>query len=162
MRRAGTSGSGPRSRRCWSSSMRSPAGHVCCSSESPAAGGAQFERRQQAVQALARALVTETQAEENNSGWFVPWPELTAELVVGGSSRCFVQRMLEERDEPFVELAPSLTAFIMAQYPGLQREPRPQNGRQTRMTESRSCSVCRYASRIARRACSTRSATLQA
>ena len=52
--------------------------------ESPLDAGAEFERRQQPLQALARALVTETQAEENNSGWFVPWSELTAELVVGG------------------------------------------------------------------------------
>jgi hypothetical protein len=80
--------------------------------------GPDVERRQHALQALARALVTDAQAEENNSGWFVPWPELTAELVVGGLVAVLRKRIDEGPQEPFVELAPSLTAFIMAQYPG--------------------------------------------
>jgi hypothetical protein len=63
-------------------------------------------------------LVTETQAEENNSGWFVRWPELTAELVVGGVLTVLRNRLLDASREPFVELAPSLIAFIMAHYPG--------------------------------------------
>jgi AcrR family transcriptional regulator len=94
------------------------------------ASGSQLELRQQAVQALARALVTETQAEKNNSGWFVPWPELTAELVVGGVVSVLRKHMLEDAQRPFVELAPSLTAFIIAQYPGANANlgpERPEN-----------------------------------
>jgi hypothetical protein len=86
--------------------------------ESPRADGADLERRQQALGALARALVTETQAQMDSSGWFVPWSELTAELVVGGVFSVLHKRALEEPSAPFVELAPSLMAFIMAQYPG--------------------------------------------
>ncbi len=86
--------------------------------ESPLDAEAGFERRQQPFQALARVLVTETQAEENDSGWFVPWPELTSELVVGGIVSVLHNRVSEGAREPFVELAPSFMAFIMAQYPG--------------------------------------------
>ncbi len=86
--------------------------------ESPLEAGAEFERRQHTLHALARALVTETQAEENDSRWFVPWSELTAELVVGGVVTVLRKRILEGAPEPFVELAPSLMAFIMAHYPG--------------------------------------------
>jgi AcrR family transcriptional regulator len=80
--------------------------------------GPEFERRQRALQTVARALVIETQAKENGDGWFVPWSELTAELVVGGVIAVLRKRMLEGARQPFVELAPSLMAFIMAQYPG--------------------------------------------
>ena len=86
--------------------------------ESPVDAGAESDRRQQTIQMLARALVTETRAEEHNSEWFVPWPELTAELVVGGVLSVLRKRVLDGAQEPFVELAPSLMAFIMAQYPG--------------------------------------------
>jgi hypothetical protein len=86
--------------------------------DSPVEAGPDFERREHALQALTRALVTETQAQQNNSGWFVPWSELTAELVVGGVVAVLRKRIDEGSQEPFVELAPSLTAFIMAQYPG--------------------------------------------
>ena len=79
---------------------------------------AEFERREQPLQALARVLVTETPAEENNSGWFVPWPEVTSQLVVGGITSMLRTRIREGAREPFVELAPPLTAFILAQYPG--------------------------------------------
>ena len=85
---------------------------------SPFDGKAEFERRQQPLQALALVLVTETQTEEKNSGWFVPWPELTAELVVGGIVSVLRMRICEGAHEPLVELAPSLMAFIMANYPG--------------------------------------------
>ena len=85
---------------------------------SPLIGGAEFERREQPLQALTRVLVSERQAEENDCGWFVPWSELTAELVVGGIASVLGRRIDEEARESFVELAPSLIAFIMAQYPG--------------------------------------------
>jgi AcrR family transcriptional regulator len=74
--------------------------------------------QQQALEALTRALVTETQSERNNSGWFVPWPELTAELVIGGVASVLRKRIRDRAREPFVELAPSLMAFILVQYPG--------------------------------------------
>jgi hypothetical protein len=86
--------------------------------DSPLDAGASLERRQQTLHALASALVTDTQADENDSGWFVPWSGLTAELVVGGVVAVLRKRMLEAERKPFVELAPSLMAFIMAQYPG--------------------------------------------
>ncbi len=85
---------------------------------SPVDRGPDFDRRQHALQALAHAFLTETQAEKNNSGWFVPWSELTAELVVGGVVAVLRKRIDEGSHQPFVELAPSLTAFIIAQYPG--------------------------------------------
>jgi hypothetical protein len=86
--------------------------------ESPVADGAEFERRQQTLEALARALVTETEAEEVSSGWFVPWSELKVELIVGGVLSVLRKRLMEASRKPFVELAPSLMAFILAQYPG--------------------------------------------
>jgi hypothetical protein len=43
---------------------------------------------------------------------------LTAELVVGGVFSVLRARMLQQTDEPFAGLAPSLWAFIAAQYPG--------------------------------------------
>ena len=86
--------------------------------ESPLDARAECERRQQALQKLTQALVSEAQAEDSNSGWFVPWSELTAELVVGGVVAVLRKRIREESDNPFVELAPSLMAFIMAQHPG--------------------------------------------
>jgi hypothetical protein len=76
------------------------------------------ERRQQALQALARSLISETQAETNNSGWFVPWAELAGELIVGGIVAVLRARIHEGAREPFVELAPSLMAFIMAHQAG--------------------------------------------
>jgi AcrR family transcriptional regulator len=96
--------------------------------DSPLDAGPDFGRRQQALQALCRALVTETQAEGNSAGWFVPWPELTAELVVGGVVAVLRRRVLEEPRTPFVELAPSLMAFIMAQYPGASANVRAGRG----------------------------------
>jgi DNA-binding MarR family transcriptional regulator len=75
-------------------------------------------RRQQTLRTLARALETGAQVEASSASWFVPWPELTAELVVGGVVAVLRKRVLEGSHEPFVELAPSLMAFIMAQYPG--------------------------------------------
>jgi hypothetical protein len=85
---------------------------------SPLDGEAELERRQQPLQPLARVLVAETQAQENNSGWYVPWSELTAELVVGGIVSVLRTRIREGAREPFVELTSSLLAFTMAQYPG--------------------------------------------
>jgi hypothetical protein len=81
------------------------------------------ERRQQALQAVARALMSETQAEANSAGWFVPASELTAELVVGGVFSVLQARMLENPEEAFAELEPSLTAFVTAPYPGSGRTP---------------------------------------
>jgi hypothetical protein len=87
----------------------------------------EFERDQQPLQALARVLVTETQSQQKSAGWFVPWPELTAELVVGGIVSVLRTRTRGGTHEPLVELAPSLMAFVMAQYPGssanLNEEP---------------------------------------
>ena len=91
--------------------------------ESPLATSAVSERRQKALVALARALVAETQAEANSSGWFVPASELTAELVVGGIFSVLQSRMQENPREAFAELAPSLTAFVTAPYPGSGRTP---------------------------------------
>ena len=65
--------------------------------------------------------MSETQAEANSSGWFVPAAELTAELVVGGVYSVLQSRMLENPREPFAELLPSLTAFVIAPYPGSGR-----------------------------------------
>jgi hypothetical protein len=86
--------------------------------ESALATSAVSQRREKALAALARALVAETQAEANSSGWFVPASELTAELVVGGVFSVLQSRMLENPRQPFAELAPSLTAFVTAPYPG--------------------------------------------
>ena len=86
--------------------------------ELPLDAGAEFERRQQPLQALGRVLVIETQAFENNPGWFVPWPEVTSELVVGGIASVLRSRIREGGREPLIDLAPSFMAFIMAQYPG--------------------------------------------
>jgi hypothetical protein len=83
-------------------------------SEPPVATEAVFERRQRAFEALARALAKEMQTEANSSGWFVPSSELTAELIVGGVFSVVRARMLEGAREPFVELAPSLMAFVAA------------------------------------------------
>jgi DNA-binding MarR family transcriptional regulator len=79
----------------------------------------EFERRQQPLQPLARVLVTATQAEKESSAWFVPRPELTAELVIGGIASVLRTRIHEARHDPLVEMAPSLMAFIIAHYPGL-------------------------------------------
>lgn len=83
-------------------------------SEPPVATVAVFERRQRAFQALARTLAKEMQTEANSSGWFVPSSELTAELTVGGVFSVIRARMLEGVREPFVELVPSLMAFVAA------------------------------------------------
>jgi hypothetical protein len=88
--------------------------------------GLEFERRQHTLQALARALESETHTESTSSGWFVPWPEVTAELVVGGIVAVLRKRMLEEAQQPFVELAPSLMAFILAQYSGANANLEPE------------------------------------
>jgi hypothetical protein len=86
--------------------------------ELPADTGAEFKRRHQPLQPLLRVLVTETQAQASASGWFVPWPELTADLVVGGITSVLRTCIREGACEPFMELVPSLMGFIMAQYPG--------------------------------------------
>jgi hypothetical protein len=84
--------------------------------ESPVANSAVNERRRKALAALTRALVNETQAEANSSGWFVPALEVTAELVVGGVASVLRTRMLEGVREPFAALASSLNAFVTAPY----------------------------------------------
>lgn len=84
--------------------------------ESPIAASSVFELRQRAMRELARALVAETQAKANSSGWFIPSSEFTAELSVGGVFSLVRARMLEGTRELFVELAPSLMAFIVAPY----------------------------------------------
>jgi hypothetical protein len=89
--------------------------------ESPADDSVLDERRREALAGIVRALVIETQAEANSSGWFVPASELTAELVVAGVFSVLRTRMLEGVREPFTELAPSLTAFVTAPYPGARR-----------------------------------------
>ncbi len=45
-------------------------------------------------------------------------PELTAELVAGGVFAVIRAHVLDERDRPLVELAPSLMAFLVAPYLG--------------------------------------------
>jgi hypothetical protein len=84
--------------------------------EPPIAAASVFEPRQRALRELARALVNQTQADANRAGWFIPSSELTAELIVGGVVSLVRRRMLEDTRELFVELAPSLMAFIVAPY----------------------------------------------
>jgi DNA-binding MarR family transcriptional regulator len=84
--------------------------------ESPIASPALAERRHAALVTLAGALASETQVHANRSGWFLPSGELTAELVVGGVFSGLRAHLLKGPNEPFVELAPSLIAFIEAPY----------------------------------------------
>jgi AcrR family transcriptional regulator len=82
--------------------------------DSPLATIAVAERRQNALAALARALVGEMHANANSSGWFVPSSHLTAELAVGGVFSVVRARMSDRRGEPLAGLAPVLTDFIIA------------------------------------------------
>jgi hypothetical protein len=84
--------------------------------ESPIASPEVAERRQAALAGLARALASETQAHANSTGWFLPSSELMAELVVGGVFSALRGHLLKGVNEPFVQLASGLVAFIEAQY----------------------------------------------
>jgi hypothetical protein len=62
--------------------------------------------------------MSEMQAAPKNSGWFVPWADVTGELLVGGIVAVLRARIEQGTQEPFVELAPSLMAFILAHQAG--------------------------------------------
>jgi AcrR family transcriptional regulator len=84
--------------------------------DSPIASAEVAQRRQAALGELARALASDTQAHANSTGWFLPSSELTAELVVGGIFSGLCAHLLRGVNEPFVQLAPALIAFIEAPY----------------------------------------------
>jgi hypothetical protein len=89
--------------------------HVLLDESAPATP-ALAQRRRDALAKLAQALASETQAHANSRNWFLPSCELTAELVVGGVSSALRAHLARRANEPFVELAPSLIAFIEAPY----------------------------------------------
>ena len=72
------------------------------------------ERRHRVLATLAQLLEREAHTETLAS----PSHLLTAELVVGGIFSVLRTRILGHSEEPFAGLAPSLWAFIAAQYPG--------------------------------------------
>lgn len=51
-------------------------------------------------------------------GEFMPDPQLTSELVIGGAVSVVRTQMREEDDRPLVELAPTLMSFIVRPYLG--------------------------------------------
>jgi hypothetical protein len=85
--------------------------------QAPAAA-AVLERRQRALTALARALKRETDTRTAEKGAARRSPQLTAELVVGGVFSVIRARLLDGPREPLLELLPTLTSLVLAQYRG--------------------------------------------
>ena len=65
-----------------------------------------------------------------------PLPQMTAELVAGGTFAVIRARALEEPGEPLVELAPSLMAFIVRPYLGEVAARAELEGRPARSNEA--------------------------
>ncbi|HYM45314.1 MAG TPA: helix-turn-helix domain-containing protein [Solirubrobacteraceae bacterium] len=83
--------------------------------QAPAAGVAGPERARRVLGALVE-LLNEGRAETGAAS--VLSPALTAELVVGGAFSVIQARMLDPDGGALVELAPSLTAFVVTPYLG--------------------------------------------
>jgi DNA-binding HxlR family transcriptional regulator len=63
-------------------------------------------------------LLNEGRGREIAGEGLMPSPALMAELIAGGVFSLIRVRMLERRERPLIELAPSLLAFILAPYLG--------------------------------------------
>ena len=79
------------------------------------------ERRRRSLAALARALERETRGKIVGGGQFLPSSSLIAEMVVGGVVSVVQSQLLVKKTKSFVELAPSLMAFILGPYQTIER-----------------------------------------